>query len=141
VGHRHFRGGPYAKAKPDFLVHVPGAMDHNLAAVEVTPATADTNDLRADLQKLTWFCQHAQYFRGLLLVYGEAGERSLLQEKLRRAADQYVDRAVVMTLYHRNVQPALTWRLPCASTSKRDPEGMWVTRLPDQAVSADRHGV
>jgi hypothetical protein len=103
AGHRHFQGGPYAKAKPDFLVHVPGAMDHNLAAVEVKPATADVNDLRAELQKLTWFCHRAQYFRGLLLVYGEAGERSVLQEKLRRAADQHVDRAVVMTLYHRHV--------------------------------------
>jgi hypothetical protein len=103
AGHRHFRGGPYAQAKPDVLVHVPGAMDHNLAAVEVKPATADTNDLRADLQKLTWFCHHAQYFRGPLLVYGEAGERSLLRERLRRAADQHVDRAVVMMLYHRHV--------------------------------------
>jgi hypothetical protein len=103
AGHRHFRGGPYAKAKPDFLVHVPGAMDHNLAAVEVKPGTADTNDFRVDLQKLTWFCHRAQYFKGLLLVYGEAGERSLLREKLRSAADPHVDCAVVMTLYHRHV--------------------------------------
>ena len=78
-------------------------MDHNVAAVEVKPGTADTNDSRADLQQLTWCCHHAQYFRGLLLVYGEAGERSILQEKLQSAADQQVDRTVVMTLYHRNV--------------------------------------
>jgi hypothetical protein len=107
--HHHFRGGPYAKAKPDFLVHVPGEMDRNLAAVEVKPATAGIVALRKDLQKLTWFCHHAQYFRGLLLVYGEAGERSKLQEKLRSAADHQVDRAVVMTLYHRSVgQHAVT---------------------------------
>ena len=87
AGHPHFRGGPYAKAKPDVLMHVSGDMDHTLATVEVKPATADTNALRADLQKLTWFCHHAQYFRGLFLIYGGAGERSLLQEKLRRAAD------------------------------------------------------
>ena len=103
AGHPHFQDGPYAQAKPDFLVHVPGEMQRNLAAVEVKPATAGIDALRKDLQKLTWFCCHAQYFRGLLLVYGEAGEKSKLQEKLRSAADQQVDRAVVMTLYHRNV--------------------------------------
>ena len=26
-GHPLFRGGPYAQAKPDFLVHQPGSMD------------------------------------------------------------------------------------------------------------------
>lgn len=103
AGHPHFRGGPYAMAKPDFLVHVPGEMHRNLAAVELKPATAGIDALHKDLQKLTWFCHHAQYFRGLLLVYGEAGESSILQEKLRSAADQQVDRAVVMSLYHRNV--------------------------------------
>jgi hypothetical protein len=30
-GHALFRGGPYAQAKPDFLVHVPGDMGQNLA--------------------------------------------------------------------------------------------------------------
>ena len=103
AGHPHFRGELYAKAKPDFLVHVPGEMDHNLATVEVKPATADANALRADLQKLTWFCHHAHYFRGLLLSAGEAGERSILRETLRRAVDHQVDCAVVITHYHRNI--------------------------------------
>jgi hypothetical protein len=36
-GHPHFKNGPYAKAKPDFLVHVPGTMEANLACIEVKP--------------------------------------------------------------------------------------------------------
>jgi hypothetical protein len=34
-GYPHFQAGPYAKAKPDLLVHAPGIMRRNLACIEV----------------------------------------------------------------------------------------------------------
>jgi len=106
VGHPHFEDGPYARVKPDFLVHVPGTMDGNLAAVEVKPGTADIGDLRHDISKLVWFCQNARYHKGVLLVYGEAGDTNALRRKLVAAANG-VEYPQVMSLYHHHVgQPA-----------------------------------
>lgn len=91
IGHPHFRDGPYARSKPDLLVHQPGNMRHNLACIEVKPCTGDAREFRDDLRKLTWFCRHAGYHRGVFIVYGrEAGDtdqRQLLKAKLRRAAE------------------------------------------------------
>ncbi len=103
AGHPHFRNGPYAGAKPDLLVHVPGQMDQNLAAVEVKPATASVEELRHDLHKLTWFCQRARYLKGVLLIYGDGGETESVRAKLQGAVDNEVDLPVLISLYHREV--------------------------------------
>jgi hypothetical protein len=103
VGHPHFQNGPYARAKPDLLVHVPGQMSHNLATVEVKPATVRDEDLRSDLRKLSWFCRHAQYFRGVVLVYGDAGDTDSLRARLQQVTDDQVEAAVLTCLYHRTV--------------------------------------
>jgi hypothetical protein len=103
AGHPHFRDGPYARAKPDLLVHVPGQMGQNLATVEVKPVTASEEDLRTDLRKLSWFCQHAQYHGGFQLVYGEVGEIERLRAKLLRAVDDGVNTAALTVLHHRAV--------------------------------------
>ena len=93
IGHPHFQDGPYARSKPDLLVHQPGNMNHNLACIEVKPYTGDAREFRNDLLKLTWFCRHAGYYRGLFLVYGsEAGDkqdRDLLRANLRKASEGY----------------------------------------------------
>jgi hypothetical protein len=104
-GNPHFENGPYARAKPDFLVHRPGDMEENLASVEVKSAIVDLADLRADLRKLVWFCQNARYFRGVFLIYGDAGEPEALTGKIRQAgaSDPGVDFAVIEFLYHRYV--------------------------------------
>lgn len=87
AGHPLFRGGPYARAKPDFLVHIPGEMDHNLAVVEVKPATAASVEVQRDFQKLKWFCEKARYFAGIMLIYGESKQferdRNQIVEALR----------------------------------------------------------
>jgi hypothetical protein len=102
-GNPHFRDGPYAGAEPDLLVHVPGNMDENLAVVEVKSANVGLGGVREDLRKLNWFCANARYFRGILLVYSEAGEAERLTAMIRRAAppDLAVDR--ITCLYHRHV--------------------------------------
>jgi hypothetical protein len=111
--HPHFMGGPYARSKPDLLVHEPGNMDRNLACVEVKPCTASAAEIRDDLQKLTWFCRNARYHRGILLIYGmepgETPEHGLLREKLRRATERNdgIDLARISVLAHAAVgQPA-----------------------------------
>jgi len=102
TGHPHFQDGPYARAKPDFLVHDPGAMESNLAVVEVKPVTTDIISLRKDLEKIIWFCHHAEYYRGVLVVYGEAGGGDILHRKVRAAADG-LDLASVIIVCHRQV--------------------------------------
>ncbi len=101
VGHPAFQDGPYARAKPDFLVHSPGTMDGNLAVIEVKPATASLRELGRDIQKLSWFCENARYSRGILLIYGDAGSGETLNQRLR-GVDGGVDTTLITFLYHRN---------------------------------------
>jgi len=107
-GHPIFRGGPYAGAKPDFLVHRPGDMERNLACVEVKPCLRPSHQFRDDLKKLSWFCHNAQYYRGIFLVYGteeqDTPELDLLKRKLRDAVDdQEVDLERITLLHHPHV--------------------------------------
>lgn len=107
--HPVFRGGPYAQAKPDLLVHRPGDMERNLACVEVKPCVRPWDEFRDDLKKLTWFCRNARYHRGLFLVYGveerETEARDLLKGKLRRAADDpEVEMNRIILMHHRAVE-------------------------------------
>jgi hypothetical protein len=88
-GQPHFQDGPYSNAKPDLLVHVPANMDRNLACVEVKPFGRPVTEFTSDLKKLTWFCVHANYHRGIFLVYGgddvESETDGPLREKVQRA--------------------------------------------------------
>ena len=78
-------------------------MDENLAVIEVKSANVGLGGIRDDLRKLNWFCANARYFRGVFLVYGEAGESERLAAMVRRAAapDIPVDR--ITCIYHRRV--------------------------------------
>jgi hypothetical protein len=113
VGNPHFRGGPYARAKPDFLVHVPGNMDRNLACVEVKPFAQHAAQFAHDLKKLTWFCHHAYYHCGIFLAYGTDPNRpdtdAELQENLQEALtpDETIDPSVIHVFHHAQIsQPA-----------------------------------
>jgi hypothetical protein len=102
-GNPHFRGGPYAGAEPDLLVHVPGNMEANLAVVEIKSANAGLGGIREDLRKLNWFCANARYFRGIFLVYGDAGEPDRLAAMIRRAVAADIDVDPITCIYHRRV--------------------------------------
>lgn len=87
-GHPLFRDGPYARAKPDFLTHRPGAMDANLGCVEVKSSVQSVEALIADLRKLVWFREHAGYFGGILLIFGaNQATSATLNAQLHAAAD------------------------------------------------------
>ena len=101
TGHPHFQDGPYARAKPDLLVHVPGGMGDNLAAVEIKSASVDARGIQDDLRKLTWFCENGRYFRGIFLLYGEVGEPNEAADRVLSAADAEVGLGRLACLYHR----------------------------------------
>jgi hypothetical protein len=102
-GNPHFRGGPYERAVPDLLVHVPGDMERNLTVVEVK-SVKGLGGAVDDFRKLQWFCDHAQYFRGVFLVYGDAGDRAHVASRLERVGNSVgLDPDRVKCLYHRRV--------------------------------------
>ena len=72
AGHPIIRQKLGAK-KPDFIVHVPGMMNHNLVVIEVKPVTVKSkmNELREDLKTLKGFLNKAKYYRAIMLIYGD----------------------------------------------------------------------
>lgn len=71
-GHRLIRGNGLDNVKPDFLVHVPGTMDHNLLVIEVKPVNARDEGIKKDLETLTAFHDYGHYKRALYLIYGDS---------------------------------------------------------------------
>ena len=49
-GHPLIRGNGLDNCKPDFLVHLPGEMEGNYAAIEVKPVTAKRRDVVKDIE-------------------------------------------------------------------------------------------
>lgn len=60
--------------KPDFIVHIPGTMDANLAVVEVKPLGASRENIVKDVETLKRFLDKADYFKAVHLVYGNGTE-------------------------------------------------------------------
>ncbi len=56
-------------AKPDLLVHTPGAMAGNYAIIEVKHSTA-AEGIRKDLKTLDLFVRRVGYQRAIYLIYG-----------------------------------------------------------------------
>ncbi len=70
AGHRLLRQLEADKYKPDLLVHIPGDMSGNFAAIEVKPCTASLSAIRKDLRSLALFSNSVGYQRAIYLVYG-----------------------------------------------------------------------
>ena len=106
-GHPLFRAGPYARSKPDLLVHVPGDMGQNLVVVEVKPATASLADMLSDIDKLSWFCgPPAEYYCGVLLVYGLDLEFRHARDRLTDAFDGPADARLLLMQHAGAGKPA-----------------------------------
>ncbi len=76
-------------AKPDFILHKPGTMEHNLLVIEVKPLNnASYSQLKKDLDTLTGFLDLG-YYRAIHLIYGSIrrGDRSI--SKVIRAYGRY----------------------------------------------------
>jgi len=79
--HPLIRGEFLDNAKPDLLIHKPGIMGNNLAAIEIKSLrerrqSDECTQFQRDLQKLAAFCNPpANYEQGFFIVFGEAGDR------------------------------------------------------------------
>lgn len=84
-------GHPYFKKelrnlKPDLIIHEPGNMEGNLAAIEVKPADFRRPGVKKDFRTLINLTQRAQYQLGILLIFGDYNKnkvaiiRSALEE-------------------------------------------------------------
>ena len=84
-------------------------MDRNLACVEVKPFAQHAAQIAHDLKKLTWFCHHAYYHRGIFLVYGTDPNRpdtdAELQKSLREALtlEEPIDPSVIHVFHHAGI--------------------------------------
>ena len=70
TGHPWIYGNDLDQSKPDFTIHVPGRMGHNLLVVEVKAKGPSDIQIVADLRKLTAFRNRADYPGAIYLVYG-----------------------------------------------------------------------
>jgi len=77
---------------PDFVLHAPGGMDHNLVVIEVKPVNASQEGIRKDIETLEYFLsEHVGYKRGIQLVYGnDQAWFSRFMEVYHRAGLQHV---------------------------------------------------
>lgn len=85
-GHPLVRGNGLDSIKPDMLVHMPGNMGANYAAIEVKSVLADAAGLAKDLRTLTAFRRHGEYGRAIFLIYGSPADGPKLFERLHVAA-------------------------------------------------------
>ncbi len=92
-------------AKPDLLVHTPGAMAGNYAVIEVKHSTA-VEGIRKDLQTLDLFVRRVGYQRAIYLIYGrEANARGV--RRVEAIANECEELAAIELWLHSAVgQPA-----------------------------------
>lgn len=86
--------------KPDFIIHQPGNMEHNLAVIEVKPVTVKDRleKLREDLETLKCFLsEEAKYYRAIMLIYGNIN--GVLPENIKREIENINDPRIIV-LWH-----------------------------------------
>jgi hypothetical protein len=88
AGHRLLRQLEADKYKPDLLVHIPGDMSGNFAAIEVKPCSASLSAIRKDLRSLALFSNSVGYQRAIYLVYCYETERAA--KRIQRAMIEIV---------------------------------------------------
>lgn len=112
MGHAAF-AGPLRGAKPDFVVHVPGSMEHNLVTVEVKRRSATPESLTDDLEKLHLMTNVGQYYRGILVVFGEPRGDNItpaFRGLSDAAAESCAAGTVQVWTHSRPHEPAALWR-------------------------------
>jgi len=94
-------------AKPDLLVHTPGAMAGNYAIIEVKHSTA-AEGIRKDLRTLDLFVRKVGYQRAIYLIYGhEANTRGVEKIEAIIADDEFRELVPIELWLHSTAgQPA-----------------------------------
>lgn len=103
VGHPIIRNAK----KPDFIVHEPGNMS-NLVVIAVKPVTVKKriNELRRDFKTLKWFIDNANYYRAIMLIYGNVnGDLPLnIKQKIEDVNDRQI---IIIWHYEPNKKPKI----------------------------------
>jgi hypothetical protein len=86
---------------PDLLVHGPGDMNKNHAIIEVKNQSADNDQIRIDLIKLTRFAHDAGYRRSIYLIYGTDADQ--LVDRITKTARSIPDLAAIEVWLHQQV--------------------------------------
>lgn len=93
--------------KPDFIVHKPGNMS-NLVVIELKPVTVGKRvpKLKDDFNTLKWFINKANYYRGIMLIYGNVnGNLPLnIQQEIKDVND---GRIIIIWHYEPNKEPKI----------------------------------
>ncbi len=85
--------------KPDFIVHKPGNMS-NLVVIEVKPVTVkNIKELRKDFKKLKWFIANANYYRAIMLIYGNVNDNDDLPPKIKQEIES-INHEHILTMWH-----------------------------------------
>jgi len=85
--------------KPDFIVHKPGNMS-NLVVIEVKPVTVKDRiqKLRDDFKTLKWFIDNANYYRAIMLIYGNVnGDLPL---NIKQEIEDVNDRQIIIIWHY-----------------------------------------
>lgn len=92
-------------AKPDLLIHTPGAMAGNHAIIEVKHSIAAAG-VRKDLQTLDLFVRKVGYQRAIYLIYGREANAAGVK-KIEVIADEFPELVPIEVWLHSKVnQPA-----------------------------------
>jgi hypothetical protein len=80
--------------KPDFIIHQPSDMKHNLVVIEVKPVTVKDkiNKLKEDFGTLKWFLENANYYRAIMLIYGNVNDNlpESIREEIKNISDERI---------------------------------------------------
>jgi hypothetical protein len=92
-------------AKPDLLIHTPGAMAGNYAIIEVKHSTAATG-VRKDLETLDLFVRTVGYQRAIYLIYGREANAAGVA-RIEAIANEFPELVPIEVWLHSEVnQPA-----------------------------------
>ena len=74
-------------------------MVHHLVVIEVKPITVTTRigELREDIETLKWFLDNANYYRAIMLIYGNVNGN--LPENIKTEIENISDRRILI-LWH-----------------------------------------
>ncbi|MCC7333855.1 MAG: hypothetical protein IT422_02090 [Pirellulaceae bacterium] len=85
-------------AKPDFLIHNPGAMERNYAIIEVKHSMARAG-VEKDLRTLDLFVREVRYQRAIYLIYGSQANTEGVEQIKAIANNLQINTPIEMWLH------------------------------------------
>jgi hypothetical protein len=101
------RGLGAAHAKPDLLVHTPGAMNGNYAIIEVK-RSIDPDGVCKDLRTLDLFVRKVGYRRAIYLIYGRNANAQGVRKIEAIAKNEFTELMPIELWLHSEVGHAAT---------------------------------